>query len=456
MKLKDILSDFNDFYIQVNPNDEVMDLCPNLFSLNFPVSFRSVLRLIFPELPKKEEEEILRYFERKDSSKSYNFKSFGKWYSIEYRFISEQYYFHLFASDSALKKLEEDLTMTQIDPLSGVMHKIAIASFINQAFASKQCEEATLFMLDIDYFKNINDNFGHVFGDQVIIEVSKILKNISKRTKVGRVGGDEFVIFLQDKIDRDGVKNIARLIRYLLDKAIVKGENFPMTATIGIAQYPKDGTTFEDLYACCDKALYRGKQKGRDCHIIYDPVLHKDINSSLPKSTSKNVKVLSIAEFVRKVTDALIDMAASRMEYDRIFKDICDYFNLDRVIIRDEIGLSVCYECQSFQFPLEPYMKIDLDEYVKNFVYDNMFMVNDVLTLRAKDDALYQNFASTNVKSFVQVLLFDEADHVVGFISYELLNERRVWQTAEINYLVIISNLIKGFFLKKRALEAKK
>ncbi|MDE5867475.1 MAG: hypothetical protein K2H02_00870, partial [Anaeroplasmataceae bacterium] len=59
-------------------------------------------------------------------------------------------------------------------------------------------------------------------------------------------------------------------------------------------------------------------------------------------------------------------------------------------------------------------------------------------------------YLDSGVKSFVQVLLYDEEEKPTGFISYEVLNERRVWQTSEISYLVIISNLIKAFYLKAR------
>lgn len=446
-----ILSEFNDYYLKVNiENSLFTELFPNTFGIPLPIPFDDLLQAMLPKLSKEERKSIISFIQKKNMFKGYNFKTNNQWFSLEYKESGNEHLFHLYRSDQSIKTLESELVLAQLDPLSGLLHKSAITTYINQELEKPNLSKAIIFMIDIDYFKNINDNFGHVFGDQVIIEVSRILKTISKRAQIGRIGGDEFMIYLEDDLDRDGIKNIARLIRYLLDKVIVNGESFPITATVGISQYPIDGTTFEDLYRCCDKALYRGKQKGRDCHIIYDPELHEKINSSLPKTKSNNVNVLSIAGFVKKITDTLIDMPSSKMEYNHIFKHICDYFNLDRVLIRDEDGIAIGSETMKFDFPVDVYKQINLDQYISNFIYDNMFMMNDTMTLKVKDEVLYEIYKQSGVKSFVQVLLYNEDEVPVGFISYEVLNERRVWQTSELNYLVIISNLIKGFFLKAR------
>ncbi len=446
-----ILSAFCDFYLKADiQNSMIIDIYPNSTELTFPVSYSDIIDVLLPKITIEEKNHLLGYMNSLNQHKGYNFKAHVHWYSIEYKTMEQVHLFHLYSSDRSMKGLETQLTLAQLDPLSGLLHKTAIHNFINQELESPHLKNATMFMIDIDYFKNINDNFGHVFGDQVIIAVSQTLKSISKKAQVGRLGGDEFAIFLEDNLDRDGVKNIARLIRYLLDKIIINGEIFPVTATIGISQYPKDGKTFEELYNCCDKALYRGKQKGRDCHIIYNSTLHGNINSALPKTKTGNVNVLSIAGFIKMITDTLINMPSGKEAYDRIFKHICNYFNLDRITIVDEDGVNVGYEIAPFKSPIECYSMINLDEYVANFIYDNMFMMNDTMTLRVKNETLFNIYKESSVKSFIQVLLYTEDEIPVGFISYEVINERRVWQTSELNYLVIISNLIKSFFLQAR------
>ncbi|MDE5565443.1 MAG: GGDEF domain-containing protein [Anaeroplasmataceae bacterium] len=446
-----LLSEFSDFYLKANTEDSLFyALYPNPLDIAFPVPFEDLLSQLLPKMDSSEKDRVVAYFRNKNRHKGFNFKANDHWYSIEYKEFENEHLFHMYCSDHSIKTLESELTLTQLDPLSGLLHKTAIEKYISHELENPSVTNALVFIIDIDYFKNINDNFGHVFGDQVIIEVSRSLKSISKRAKTGRIGGDEFLIFLEDDLDRDGVKNIARLIRYLLDKIVVNGESFPITATVGIAEYPTDGKTFEELYKCCDKALYRGKQKGRDCHIIYDPNLHGNINASLPKNNSSNVKVLSITGFIKNITDTLIQMPKTKKEYDAIFKKICDYFNLERVVVVDEEGVTVGHEVMNFGRSLEMYKKINLETYVINFIYDNMYMMNDTLTLRSKDEELYKIYLDSGVKSFVQVLLYDEEEKPTGFISYEVLNERRVWQTSEISYLVIISNLIKAFYLKAR------
>ena len=121
----------------------------------------------------------------------------------------------------------------------------------------------TLLMVDIDNFKLLNDTFGHLQGDKVLKEVSKIIKrHIRKKDVLTRYGGDEFVIVLWE-IKKEKARLLAERIRKAV-KQEFKGFNFNLTLSIGIASFPEDGRRVGTLLDRVDKALYRAKAKGRD------------------------------------------------------------------------------------------------------------------------------------------------------------------------------------------------
>lgn len=117
-------------------------------------------------------------------------------------------------------------------------------------------------MIDIDYFKLVNDEHGHQVGDKVLIEFAKVLTDIFRETDiVGRWGGEEFLIIVEDA-DKVGIRNLAHKIR-----ATIETHDFPVvkqkTASIGTTTYKKD-EKFDELIDRVDKALYKAKNNGRN------------------------------------------------------------------------------------------------------------------------------------------------------------------------------------------------
>lgn len=123
-----------------------------------------------------------------------------------------------------------------------------------------------LIMLDIDHFKKINDTYGHPAGDEVLKNVAGIIrKTIRKIDMAGRFGGEEFVLYLHHA-DRNRAGNVAERLRMIIEKAryVFQGKETGVTASLGVACYPSDGGTAQELVARADEALYRSKQGGRN------------------------------------------------------------------------------------------------------------------------------------------------------------------------------------------------
>ena len=448
MNIDELLVAYNDVYLSIDSeNCVITNMTPSKENV-FPISYEDFVNDFFGAISQVDRNKLLTYLFRKNKTKNCNILIKKKWYSLEYKKINEAEFVHLYLCHKAIITFKDDVTLNQEDPLSGLLHKIAFSTYVEHQIENNVINAGTLFMIDIDYFKNINDNYGHMFGDEVIKEVSNALKTISEKATVGRIGGDEFAIFIEDDLERESVRNYARLIRYLLGRIVINGETYPITSTIGICQYPKNGSTFEELYSCCDKALYAGKIKGRDCHVFYDPIIHEKGKTNGTGTEKLSLSTGSVASLIHEIVNSLLVDNLSKDQLFEISSKIVNYFSLDRIVIAGFDDIRIIYDSFDTKEPKEDYKKIDLNKYFKLFTYNNSFIMNDVYTLNDKDEEFGSVYLDAGVNSFIQVLIKDKNDEPLGFISYEMLKEKRVWQVGEINNLVIISNIINSFLLK--------
>lgn len=152
------------------------------------------------------------------------------------------------------------VNISKTDALTKAFNKAAILEFINDLIVAKSPKEFSILMFDIDSFKTINDNLGHITGDKCIKKVavlsSRMLRDIDR---LGRYGGDEFLIVLPETS-----LSHARMVAERLRKTIAETESPHFTVSIGIANYPDDGLTAKDLIAVADDGLYQSKRNGRN------------------------------------------------------------------------------------------------------------------------------------------------------------------------------------------------
>ncbi|MCD6432706.1 MAG: GGDEF domain-containing protein [Sulfurimonas sp.] len=121
-------------------------------------------------------------------------------------------------------------------------------------------------MIDIDYFKNINDTYGHQAGDEILISLSQEIKNIVRESDVfARIGGEEFALLLLNT-SLEGAKTIAGKIRTIIEKKhfLYEKKHIKMTVSIGVSALSESITTLENLYQKADTQLYSAKKYGRN------------------------------------------------------------------------------------------------------------------------------------------------------------------------------------------------
>ena len=153
-----------------------------------------------------------------------------------------------------------------LDPLTGVFSRGYITERFREELniARNTNTKCSLLVLDVDKFKSINDTHGHVIGDTILREfVIAIRKGVRATDLVGRFGGDEFLIILPTG-DKDRARKIAAGVARIVEKNVIniKQQLFNITTSIGVATYPDDSGTAEDMFSKADGALYMIKRKG--------------------------------------------------------------------------------------------------------------------------------------------------------------------------------------------------
>jgi len=157
------------------------------------------------------------------------------------------------------------------DSLTGLYNKLTTKNNIEMYIDSHQKEKAAFIYFDIDDFKKLNDKFGHDYGDKVIVEIAEKLQILFRSSDIlGRIGDDEFVVFLKNVLSDQFVLDKVYEIQNLLRSTFVGDElDTEISGSIGVSFFPEDASEFTWLYKKADTALYKAKNKGKDCFEFY-------------------------------------------------------------------------------------------------------------------------------------------------------------------------------------------
>lgn len=163
----------------------------------------------------------------------------------------------------------------ETDTLTGLRNRSSVISHINRCLSEEgRDKNHALLFIDLDNFKQVNDRFGHPFGDEVLCAAANRLKGLFRGNDfLSRVGGDEFLVFMKYIRSLEDVEKRARQIVNLMSFQHPKGDNeIHVTCSVGISLYKGDGKTLEQLYEEADKAMYKAKEQGRNQIAFYDRI----------------------------------------------------------------------------------------------------------------------------------------------------------------------------------------
>ena len=199
----------------------------------------------------------------------------------------------------------DELTM---DSLTKVYNKKTITEYASRLVKQDTVNRISIAILDIDYFKQVNDRYGHLYGDKVLTRVAKKLKEVvGEDGVVGRIGGDEFMIVLKGINDDYALRGILRAIRTQVKWEFKNDyENFQVTTSIGVAFSPNNGHDYEELFKKADFCLYVAKEKGRDRYVFFRDEIHRE---SYENSLNKKDKIINDGREMRELrylTDIMV------------------------------------------------------------------------------------------------------------------------------------------------------
>lgn len=190
-----------------------------------------------------------------------------------------------------------------LDNFTGLYSKKRFEELVKATLKAKPNNKVALLMIDLDDFKVVNDTFGHIIGDKVLLSVAQNLKKFFRKTDIiARFGGDEFVVLMSN------IENLEDIYIKLDKLCYIEDNDYEVTKSIGIAIFPDMADNYEDLLNNADIALYKAKQT-KNCYILYN---EKEVLMDILKSKKelrnkiKEIKLL-MSKFEMEESDKLIE-----------------------------------------------------------------------------------------------------------------------------------------------------
>ena len=186
-------------------------------------------------------------------------------------------------------KIQEEIKHLAFhDHLTGLDNRLLFTDQITHAIllSNRMAKMLAIMFLDLDGFKMINDTMGHAIGDQLLVEVSKRLVNTMRKSDVvARVGGDEFLIMIENIEGIETVNFVAEKILYSFNRPFkLNNQDIFVTTSIGVSVYPTDGENAEMLIKNADLAMYKAKEKGRNQCLLCTPVMKTRVTETMKLS----------------------------------------------------------------------------------------------------------------------------------------------------------------------------
>lgn len=208
----------------------------------------------------------------------------------------------MFSDVTTQKRQSEEIEhRASHDALTGLPNRRLLADRISQSIARavRQDGQVGIMMLDLDGFKQINDTLGHRLGDLLLIDTARRLVNcVRESDTVARVGGDEFMVVLPEIQGQNHLQTLAMKINdNISEPFLIEGKDLFVSASIGLALFPDDGTTAEVLLTNADTAMYRAKSEGKNTYRFFTPDMQQQ---ALDRSRVENGlrRALREGEFV--------------------------------------------------------------------------------------------------------------------------------------------------------------
>lgn len=340
----------------------------------------------------------------------------------------------------------------ELDPLTGVLNKISITNLATRLIDVEKRQNVSIAIVDVDYFKKVNDTYGHMIGDDTLKKVTSIMEGeVGESGVIGRIGGDEFFILFYDAYDLEDSRERVRSIKNMVSANFPPGKNGQPTITlsIGCAAYPKDADNYNDLFALADFAVYRAKEKGRNRYIIYDKNKHGTLdeiqNMSTHTSSINNREDMSLGDIMCVIMDRVY--SPGHYPIEKLLDDFIENFeperatiyNFERARIKYMVGAQVCSD--AIKEETESYIHSD---FFTAETMDGIVVVDDVARLERRDHIIYEQMRSQGICSCIHIKFWD-MNGARCVLSLESLSKKITWNNDHMHYYRLLARLLSQY-----------
>ncbi len=370
-------------------------------------------------------------------------------------------------SDIDTKKREEYRLREQAvkDAMTGLLNRTAFQEEAQEMMlytASEDCFPALL-IIDIDEFKHINDRYGHLFGDAVIISLTDAMKKVfGDNALLGRFGGDEFTVLLPVTSKKELEQWMEALAQAFQEEVMPVMDGGLVTCSIGAACYGEDGITLEAMFRSADSALYYVKEHGRNGYVVCTEEIRRLFadgeRMAEPKDLMPERRKISdeVTEFAMELLAGSKDL---KVAMDMLLHKIGKRFNLASITIReynekDVSKVNYIWKSGLKKTNLENSVQLSSEEIkqIKEILKKNMVVeIPDVTALPESSSGIRNLYSGKGIRALFQCPFVSEG-HVFGYITYTD-SEPRDWQEEDKQALSMAARVIANYLAREVAYE---
>lgn len=383
----------------------------------------------------------------------------GNWEEIKQELLRQKEQRQM--ENNRMKELEKQDNLTKL--YNKEYSRKIIEEFLQD---SDSDSHHALMIVDIDNFDTINESLGYLFGDTVLVNIADALrKNFYDTDIAGRIGGDEFLIFVKNITDPKLLKEKAKKI-YSVFRNTYTGEdrNYQMSCSIGIAVYPEDGLDYMQLFLKADAALMHTRENKEDFYTFYDKISnpHKYIDTGcFEEYKITKTRAYGSSNFDKEITAFAFDIMSRTKDVNSainlLLNKVRVQFDCDQICIFEfDMDFS---DYHLTYFGSKDGMKVDkeLDKEFHeklhgqsfHFNENGIFYINDTGLLNIEEK---EPLESLEIKALLQCGIFENGVRK-GCVSIHDMEKPRYWTQYEMDSLVTITKVISSYLLKMRASE---
>lgn len=336
-----------------------------------------------------------------------------------------------------------------LDPLTQLLNKKAITDYTKDMVEDMNANAVSLCILDIDDFKHVNDTYGHMFGDEVIKAVARLIEEtIGDKGVAGRIGGDEFLFIIKVSSEnelRSFLRSIKTRIKLLFEEKVGYSG---LTCSIGAARSRIDSDNYADLFSLADKCLYIAKQKGKSRYIIYSEQLHGFLSHDATDMSAIR-EAFYPHQTMHEINTMLMELLLGKSEILSEFLETAK-----KTLLVDRLHIfwlpggfvtaagEVYYNCSNYLSLLD-------DEGYANLFDNDMLTITNTNLVEYSNPAAYAFFKKHSVFCTIQHLLRDQSGKLCGLITADECQRVHTFPAIAIQLFDTICTMLNAYLLRE-------